>query len=397
MSTNHSTHGLPAEVNCRGGYPTAHAVLVLLHLVVLVWFLSHRISKVLRALFCSSSAVSLSYHTLIGGICWSPSISASARVHFTSPHPHVPVLHAAVLAQIHSLIAMHFIMSRPQRQTIRLAKLAFLSFFALMNAVGFVCLLVLGIADDTAYRVLLPSTALLGCAVSLLRHLYCLLLFSETKSRAVAFLIYIPLLFVAIWSLSWAFPTDSEARLFPSQLDDLDAQPHWSIVLRAFLLDARGLAVKGIVSKAIIASSQRPQQPLRVLAADLTTVQLTSFKWGLLSAIVAMVAYLSVNTQTWHLTLPTKGLAMPEQPAGIMPDLGLGSPFLNMWPIGLLAVLLLLLICTDMWRHALTKSFSAAGRDFCHDSRPHTQEHASDLRLWSERILIMALVILLVF
>ena len=97
-----------------------------------------------------------------------------------------------------------------------------------------------------------------------------------------------------------AFPVDIEARLesdmqFP---EDSDMEPHWSIVLRWFMIDIRMLAVRYMVGYAVFncaaLGSQKSQLPTGMppSVTSLAPLQQRGAKWIWLSGLIALVACL---------------------------------------------------------------------------------------------------------
>ena len=76
------------KVSCRFGDFEHHTAFALLHLFTLLGFcLLHarqRASRLQRGLVCGGSALNVAVHLLLGGVCWSPAISAMVHAHLAS-------------------------------------------------------------------------------------------------------------------------------------------------------------------------------------------------------------------------------------------------------------------------------------------------------------------------
>ena len=125
-----------AEVSCRVGYTEHHGIFALLHLALPVFvlhFKQKRVPRLLSGSIGASAVLTVASYALLGGICWSPTISAVVHAHFAS----FPVLRLAGLLYALNCVATAAVSSHcvalQSEGTVRKAKLAILSVLALLN------------------------------------------------------------------------------------------------------------------------------------------------------------------------------------------------------------------------------------------------------------------------
>ena len=348
------THLLNSD--CRGGYTVQHAGFGLLHVAVAAWFISasQRAPTPLRVLLCASSAVAVLYHGLLGSMCSSPWVSAAVQA-LEIPHVGFVWVNAALGGLFAVVPTSYFIVCNPRSGELEsLAKLLIVNSLALANAV---CLCI------WLHDCSLEKTQALTCNTVVLALACFGVIYLETKSRAVALYPAVMLaVHIPVVLLSMAFPIDMESRRIPPEPDDSDMQPHWSIVLRWFLLEIRPLAVRYTVGHAVIShttvASQKSQLPTGVMpfATNLASLQLGGAKWILLSGLVAFIAMFSI--QVWPSSKMLTQNKRDSIPGGTRELLGLHTnEGIGIWGMvhgvqgGALIALLVLMVLFRAKRH----------------------------------------------
>ena len=294
-----------AEVNCRMGYTEHNAAFALLHLILLGCSPRSTLlgSMLLSGLATGSTAVTVAIHGLLGGVCFSPTISAVVHANFVT----FPVVRAGssvfvVNSLANAAVAAHFVDLKSEG-FVRVAKLLTLSVLALVNIVAQGWWWTHDLTRTLQDMVLLPA--------SLLNLLGPIFVYSATKSRPVALgLCFATGIAAVLAALNRAFPVDLEGRpMHEPHLDYLDYNSqnlHWALSLRQFLISTGIFFGRAAIIHTLIASqsSSRASRLAPPLAAGLPALTPSaSFRWLWLSAGVVIVAVFSqVTTMPWNNT-----------------------------------------------------------------------------------------------
>lgn len=280
-----------AEVNCRMGYTEHHVAFALLHLALLGYFLHSCASGYLRGLISGCAAFNIAYQMLLGGLCWSPTLSAAAHAHFTTfAVVRLALFQWVANGLVTAVVATHFVNAKSEG-TVRVRNLSILGGLGLANSFAQYWWWTHELTENTLAASVLPA--------SLLNFLSLLIIYSVTKTKAMAmYLCIAPAIPLAIAAVNMYYPIDLEGRLLNNPESDFhDQNLHWSMCLRQFFISMGVLTTRAAASHAVNAEIRSRASDKAPLTADLSATHSSLATHLQLSAIVVLAAVLS---QTWH-------------------------------------------------------------------------------------------------
>ena len=279
------------NIICGPAIAVERALFSVLHFGVLGWSLyeAKRAPVLLRVLLCLHAAASVTPLAILGGMCASTSVPAAI-------HARVPVLATQLGIRLFQWIsstlvtcafATHFAVCKSDGR-VRILKLAVLGTLVLATAAAVFWLgwRESGDHDPTELHRSARVLALFGAS-----NFLCL--YSDTRSRVVAFNIFVlvPAIIVAWGLMNTLAPIDHEGRQViaddrPAKILRAEDIP---TMLRALLMDLRGFGAYYACGHAVVVSHPRPSGDSRPFAADLSRLDLRVHMWLVLPLLAGLV------------------------------------------------------------------------------------------------------------
>ena len=281
-----------AEVNCRMGYTEHHVAFALLHLALLGYFLHSCASGYLRGLISGCAAFNIAYQMLLGGLCWSTTISAVVHAHFMT----LPAFAVVRLAASHwvantlvtAAVAAHFVNTKSEG-TARVRNLSILGSLGLANSFVQYWWWVHDLTESTLAASVLPA--------SVLNFLGLLFICAVTKTQAATmYLCIASAMALVMAAVNMYYPVDLEGRLLNNPESDFhDQNLHWSMCLRQFFISMGVLTTRAATNHAIVTDIRSRTSDQAPLTADQSATHSPLPAHLQLPAIVALAATIAGN------------------------------------------------------------------------------------------------------